>query len=395
MNSWKNKFSAKSPLKQSAGIIKDPPRKSLNMSKEDFIKKARQGSGSGVSTQALKNQTDFLNHKFYKQNAKNAWGEDAEVNTQKQIDRMKAAHIKKGNSAEMGIAMGEFVPPSGDVIINTTEQNPENQDVRIPMRRSSKLQTTEHELGHVQDASKAVHKFDFNDSWRDERPPANIYQLHPEFSGYEDLKLSNSHFTPPGHYEGEFASDDYLKNPSEFRTRLGHTKKLMTLDNFNWNEKSGDEINNYVQDKLKDESLGDEAKRELQQFSEYNIQTSKPTYTNYNPDYEKYANLNRKDRKKYHAFELTTDKKWHNAKGKKTMTQGEWARNYFSRENNETKSLLEDKDGDGIPDLQMRSDWHFEKQQDPKFIEHVFKDLAQEKPSGGSLLNRSRRNNIT
>lgn len=389
MNSWKNKFSAKSPLKQ---VSSNP--ESLNVDKKDFIKKVRQ-SGSGVSTQALKNQIDYLNHPFYKQNAENVWGEDAALNTQNQIDRMKAAHIKKGNPKDLGVAMGEFVPPSGNIFLNPTEQNPENQDVRIPMRRSSKLQTTEHELGHVQDASKTVHKFDFNDAWRDDRPPANIYKLHPEFSGYEELKLTNSHFTPSGYYEGVFASDDYLKNPSEFRTRLNHTKKLMTLDDFNWNEKSGEEINTYIQGKLLDESLSDESRRELQQFSEYNTQTSKPVYTDWNPYYEKYANLNRKDRKKYHAFELTKDKKWHNAKGKKTMTQGEWARNYFNKQDNEAKSLLEDKDGDGIPDLQMRSDWRFENQQNPKFIEHVFKELAQEKPSGGSLLNRSRRNNIT
>jgi len=144
MNSWKNKFSAKSPLKQ---VSSNP--ESLNMSKQDFIKKARQSSGSAVSTQALQNQINFLNHPFYTENAKNVWGEDAALNTQNQIDRMKSAHIKKGNPADMGIAMGEFVPASGNIFLNTTEQNPENQDVRIPMRRSSKLHTTEHELGHA------------------------------------------------------------------------------------------------------------------------------------------------------------------------------------------------------------------------------------------------------
>ena len=393
MNSWKNKFSAKSPLKQ---VSSNP--ESLNMSKQDFIKKARQSSGSAVSTQALQNQINFLNHPFYTENAKNVWGEDAALNTQNQIDRMKSAHIKKGNPADMGVAMGEFVPGSGNIFLNTTEQNPENQDVRIPMRRSSKLHTTEHELGHAQDASKDAHKFTFNDPSRErivdeegrvtqEGDEGYIYKLHPEFSGYEKLKLSNRHFTPPGYREGVFAVDDYLKNPSEFRTRLGHVKKLMTLDNFNWNQKSGDEINNYIQNKLKDENLGDESRRELQQFSEYNVKTNKPTYTDWNQDYERYANLSKKDRKKYH--------KQHNAKGKKTMTQGEWARNYFTRETDETKSLMEDKDGDGIPDLQMRSKYIFHNQQDPEFIEKVFKELAEEKPSGGSLLNRSRRNNIT
>ena len=392
MGLWKNRFNSKSPLKQPEppkDPPKDPPPKSLNISKEDFIKKVRQSGsmvGSEVSATALKNQVDFLNHPFYQENAKNVWGENAELNTQKQIDRMKASRINKSD-IDTGVA-GRFSFNKG--IFKDSNVGEREITIKPDREGDGELHSTEHELGHASDVINESTVTAYNDPERmrtedesyDEflsKDRQLINKLAPEFSGYEKLRLKNPYFGTTGQ------NKDYLKNPSEFRTRLSHTKKLMTLDNFNWNKKSGEEINTYIQNKLQDENLGESAKRELQQFSEYNVERTKPTYIDWSEDYNKYA-TDKKYRKKWNM-------------GRKVMSFEDWT-NSKGLYDEDKKSMMEDRDGDGKPDMKMELPTHsWDKEQNKKFIEHVFKELAQENTSSGSLLNKTtrynRKNNTT
>lgn len=232
----------------------DPKNLPTGMNKEEFIKRVRTRKEGVPSADALKNQMDFLDHPFYKQNATNVWGENMFTNIQAQKDRMKNATIKEGlpaRGSDGSRAIASYSPP---MLAPGTKYPANSNKPGQPVQKSltqglvtynNKVNTykpdalgnathdVEHELGH---ASDLVSKMDVI---KGSNPMA------PEYSGYQNVDLKPN----PSFMGQDFA--DYLTKPSEFRTRLNHVKKLMTKDGFNWNTASGKQINNYIEDKLR------------------------------------------------------------------------------------------------------------------------------------------------
>ena len=350
------------------GEVNPPEGEDLGMSKEDFIRRVKTGKSS-IPTQALQNQVDFLNHPFYQQNARNVWGEDANQNIANQIDRMKSAKVTL--ESNLGNAAGMFHPPG---IMKGNERG--HIKLLESTDPSEKLHTMEHELGHASDTGKASHWWDYNDPARtyitddfdnvvqrgDEDPLA---KMEPEFGSYYDLTLTNPYY--------DSQDPDYLKVPTEFRTRLNHVKKLMANDNFNWNEKSAEEIANYMQEKKLDNNISDAARSELQQFSQYNREDV-DQYLDYGDVYRDFLSEENRKGKEGKDFR----KLWR--QGVRTpeefINAHPWYKKMFHKE--EIEQILEDKDGDGKADFEILDDYKG-RQQNRAFLDKVFKELAQEK----------------
>lgn len=333
------------------------------------------------------NWNNYLDHPFYQQNAQTAWGDDAALNIQKQKDRIDKLDIGYENNYFMDRLHGSGVKG----VFHTPKE--EGGRGNITMRKSpssSELHTIGHEIGHGTDMSP-------------ETIEGSAYEkaMYPEFSGYypENLSLNSGYskyYDPNNKGDPEFK--EYLEDPTEFRTRLNHTKGVMIEDNFNWNEKSGEEIsewleqNNHNYNSYHDLSgnnrmmLGTDALEEVDQISKYNY--IKPIkYSDFmGDDYKDYAN---EDWRK--AKGKDGNKVYKKAWKKGIRTPEQWWDRFQTNFNDDPelkKQFLEDKDGDGEPDLQLQKSLDtYGPEQDPKFLEHVFKKLAQEQstPNEGQL----------
>jgi len=319
------------------------------------------------------NFINYLNHPFYQQNAQTAWGDDAALNIQKQIDRINNTDIRHESNALMNYAHGTGT--RGLYIAPEEKEGRGEIILRKQPGGSGELHTIGHEIGHASDVSPV-------ESGRSTEYFPVQKQMYPEFSGYypENLSLDSSYVNDPQYKE-------YLELPTEFRTRLNHVKQLMAEDNFNWNEKTGEEIsewlqqNNYNYGKYHELAgnnrmmLGNNALQEVDQISKYNLEDQIRYSDTYGDMYRNYANKDwRKEKKK------EGNKHYQKAWRKGIRTPEQWLDHFnFVPENINPKELLEDKDMDGVPDMQYQIDPSiFKKKQNPEFLEHVFKELAQQ-----------------
>jgi hypothetical protein len=317
------------------------------------------------------NWNNYLDHPFYQQNAQTAWGDDAALNIQKQKDRIDKLDIGYENNYFMDRLHGSGVKG----VFHTPKE--EGGRGNITMRKSpssSELHTIGHEIGHGTDMSP-------------ETIEGSAYEkaMYPEFSGYypENLSLNSGYskyYDPNNKGDPEFK--EYLEDPTEFRTRLNHTKGVMIEDNFNWNEKSGEEIsewleqNNHNYNSYHDLSgnnrmmLGTDALEEVDQISKYNY--IKPIkYSDFmGDDYKDYAN---EDWRK--AKGKDGNKVYKKAWKKGIRTPEQWWDRFQTNFNDDPelkKQFLEDKDGDGEPDLQLQKSLDtYGPEQDPKFLEQM------------------------
>ena len=255
-----------------------------------------------LKTQALNNQLDFLNHPFYKQNAKNVWGDDSETHIASQIDRMRNTPVFFENNLDQYNAAGLFSPPSMSSDWDNEASPYGKIRIATDSPNSGILHSLEHEYGHSSDTGGKSHWFDYNDPTRTyiEDEEGNVIQkgkesplarMFEEYRDYEKIKLNSD-------YHNSDWYKDYLAMPTEFRTRLNHVKKLMANDNFNWNEKSGDEISKYIENKIvnpdESETLSAAELKELEQFAGYNQETI-DLYTDRSDYYNEF--LDKKNRK--------------------------------------------------------------------------------------------------
>jgi hypothetical protein len=322
------------------------------------------------------NWNNYLDHPFYQENAQTSWGDDAALNIQKQKDRIDKLDIGYENDYFMDRIHGSAVKG----VFQTPKE--EGGRANITMRKSpgsNELHTIGHEIGHGTDMSP-------------ETIEGSAYKkaMYPEFSGYypENLSLNSGYtkyYDPNNKGDPEFKK--YLEDPTEFRTRLSHTKGLMIEDNFNWNEKSGEEISEWLEQNNNNDYSGRngrmldaDALGEVDQISKYNY--IKPIkYSDFmGDDYKDYAN---EDWRK--AKGKDGNKVYKKAWKKGIRTPEQWWDRFQTNFNDDPelkKQFLEDKDGDGEPDLQLQKSLDtYGPEQDPKFLEHVFKKLAQEETS--------------
>ncbi len=272
--SFREKFFAKSPI----GGDGEPTSENKPLSaKEQFIKSIRTSKPGTPSTDALKNQEEFLDHPFYRQNALNAWGADASDNIQAQKERMRSAVISEGASPQGAVASyrvpvfepGRKYPDGTPVNENLTQGSIKydaSKNTYKPHALGNSTHDIEHELGHASDKAAEF------------APNQTKGGMYPEYQGYSNIDIKPS--------SSSESFNDYLARPTEFRTRLNHVKKLMTKDGFNWNNATGAEINYYIKDKLKlkdntsnsptNSAHGLKAAQyeELRQFQQYNKDNS-------------------------------------------------------------------------------------------------------------------------
>lgn len=244
--SFKEKFFSKSPIvgnkKPTKGDEKPTGENKPLSAKEQFIKSIRTSKPGTPSVDALKNQEEFLDHSFYRQNANNAWGADASTNIELQKKRMKSAVISEGASPrgaaasykapvfESGKKYPDGTPVNKDLTQGSIKYNASLNTYK-PHALGNSTHDVEHELGHASDRAAEL------------APNKTKGGMYPEYQGYSDIDIKAN--------SGSESFNDYLSTPTEFRTRLNHVKKLMTKDGFNWNNATGGQINHYIQDKLK------------------------------------------------------------------------------------------------------------------------------------------------
>jgi len=308
-------------------------------------------------TNEKQNWNNYLSHPFYQQNAKTTWGDDAAVNIQNQRDRINNTNIIYDNfSNDMHGSLGLYSAPN-------IEGEPGEIKMRDDLGLQNELHTIGHEVGHSTDVSP-------------ETLEGSNYQkaMYPEFSDYENLNLDYD-IQFYGTKEEDEKWKKYQETPTEFRTRLNHVKSLMTENNFNWNEKSGEEINNWIEENnlnfRNPLSLDKNALGELNDLSRFN-KIEKNQYSDYLGDeYRNYIDKDWRKAQGYNRFKKT----WR----KGIRTPEEWWNEYKGDNwKDDKEEFFKDRDGDGKPDMKMLLP---EKKsiQDPKFLEHVFKRLAQQK----------------
>lgn len=306
-------------------------------------------------TNEKQNWNNYLSHPFYQQNAKTTWGDNAAVNIQNQRDRIDNTNIIYDNfSNDMHNSSGLYSSPN-------IEGEPGEIRMRDDLSLQNELHTIGHEVGHSTDVGPEFSKETFQK------------YMYPEFSDYKNLNL-NYDVQFPSTMENNKKKKEYQEIPTEFRTRLNHVKSLMTENNFNWNEKSGEEINNWIEENIKKSnplSLGLYALSELNDISRFN-KIEKNQYSDFLGDeYRNYIDKDWRKAQGYNRFKKT----WR----KGIRTPEEWWNEYKGDNWEEDKEeFFKDRDGDGKPDMKMLLP---EKKsiQDPKFLEHVFKRLAQQK----------------
>jgi len=316
------------------------------------------------------NFTNYLNHPFYQQNAQTAWGDDAALNIQNQLDRINNTNIGYDNwKNNMHGSVGLYGAPD-------EEGKPGQITMRDDLPLSGELHTIGHEVGHSSDLSP-------------ENIEGSAYKkkMYPEFSKYEDLNIDFDVSSLPTGYVGgkkldPQATAEYLNIPTEFRTRLNHVKSLMADDDFNWNEKSGEEISEWIQNAQRGHKssnkmwLDEYALDEVKDISGYNRIEDIRYSDNFGDKYKNYAD---KDWRKEQAKK--GNKHYQKAWKKGIRTPEQWWDKFQTSWDDEPemkKQFFEDKDGDGVPDMQYQMDpSNFPKKQDTKFLEYVFKELAQ------------------
>jgi hypothetical protein len=193
--------------------------------------------------QAVDDRIEFLTSPEYYQNALTFWGseEAANENIQKQINRIKSSKSPITYSTD---------DPGGGGASGYYNPNTQQLAVRDDIKDTEKGRYVySHEIDHLT-AGESI----------DEQ---GVTHLYPEFKPYEDLELRSDYvdgnhailhdrgaYTDEEYEQVKKENKEYQEDPAEFRERLNSIKMHMQKNDFNWNDKTGEEILKYIYDEI-------------------------------------------------------------------------------------------------------------------------------------------------
>lgn len=246
-------------IEQNKGLISSGMQVDNPLLYEDIMKKVHKGS-----------YINYLNSDYYRQTVQKTFGNNSDEVINNQIDTVRNTPIRFLNDLEIGDKIKYMTHPNGvaawysprnkDITFPLYGSWDENNDLNLPVNN-----TISHELSHATDAPLNLPTDLFVTKYKElEQPTEGIRSggtISLPYDGYNTEKYSKEEIdkymsnTPEvfKKWKDYFKVKDnisnsieYLSDPTEIRARVNSLRNQMLEDNFNWNNASDSQINEYM-----------------------------------------------------------------------------------------------------------------------------------------------------